>query len=93
MNKNLFDSLEVFAPFEEKVIVQETKPLKKQQNLVKQNLRENYQTEVQKPGQSNKLGNKTIRSAKEDKQPKHERDFDKKVKKPHGQNEVQEEMR
>ena len=66
MSKNIFDSLEVFAPAEEKVIPKETLPSKKQQNAVKQNLRESYQTDVQKPSQPNKQGNKTIRNNKDE---------------------------
>lgn len=94
MSRNIFADLEVFAPEEVKTVPARQETLtKKQQNSVKQNLRESYSTKVEKPSQPNKQGSKTLRNNKDERQPHHEKDLNKRSKKPHGQNEVQEEMR
>ena len=91
MNKNIFDQLEVFAPEVPKVVVQEPVMNKKQQNAIKQNLRESYGTTVNKPT-PNKRGSKTIKSDRDDKRPHQEVDLNRQFKKHHGANEVIEEM-
>ena len=75
MNKNIFDNLEIYAPEVPKVVPAQPVLNKKQQNAMKQELRESYGTAVDKPNQPNKKGSKTLKSQKHDKTPHFETDL------------------
>lgn len=92
MNKNIFDNLEVFNPEPEKIVAPKTTVTKKEQTQRTQELREAYGANVEKPNQKNPQGSKTYKSNKGTKQPHHEIDQQKRMKKHHGANEVQREM-
>jgi hypothetical protein len=62
MNKNIFDSLEVFNPEPEKTVAPKVTATKKEQNQRTQELRAAYGANVEKPNQKNPLGSKTHKS-------------------------------
>lgn len=93
MQRNIFDSLEVYAPEEKQVLPNKPVVTKKERKASETELRQIYSTEVQKPNKSNQKGSKTIKSTNEDRKPHHERDLKDKRKYQHGANEVKSDIK
>lgn len=88
MQRNIFESLEVFAPEEKPVLQSKPVVTKKERKSSETELKQGYSTHVQKPNQPNQKGSKTIKSTNDDKKPHHERDLKDKRKYQHGAKEA-----
>lgn len=93
MQRNIFDSLEVYAPEEKQALPSKPVVTKRERKASETELRQAYSTQVQKPNKPNQKGSKTIKSSNEDRRPHHERDLKDKRKYHHGSNEVKSDIK